>query len=175
MAIDVNNNGRNNLPFVMTGNPETVDDASPYAPGQIGSLFSRGSETFQYVKLDTGATAAAAVAPAANQVVYWKDRDDFLVTNDLAQSAASRNGVAGILRCAATAGYYVFIQKGGLCSVATAGSPAVGDIAVPNSGSAADVTPITAGTAPTYVQVGVYQTTATNSVATVDLKLTENV
>ena len=169
------NDIRNQFVFVSTGNPETVNDATPYAAGQVGALFTRGSETFQYVKFDTGATTAAAVAVAADEIVFWKDRDDFLVTTVANQAAAGRNAVAGVLKYALTPGYHGFIQTGGLSAIKTAGSPAIGDIAVANSGSDADVTPIGIGTAPTHRAVGVYQSTASGGVATVNLLLNENV
>ena len=169
------NNLRNQMAFVATGNPETVDDATAYAPGQLGALLTRGSETFQYVKFDTGATAAAAVTVAAKEIVFWKDADDFLVTTVLNQAPAGRNGVAGVLANAPTPGNYFWMQVGGLASVKTSGSIAAGTQPIANSGSDADVTAEAVGTAPTYRPIGVAQAATSGGNTTVNLTLNDHV
>lgn len=81
-----------------------------YAPGEIGAAYNDQSTGKSYlrVKLDSGATSAtAAGVVAANQLAFWKDRSQNLVTNDKVQAdtgvAGAVNRVAGIFQTAVTA------------------------------------------------------------------------
>jgi hypothetical protein len=153
---------KNHTVFISTGNPATVNDAEPYHPGQLGQRWedrNNGDAEWEYVKLDSGATAATPVGvTAAGQLAFWKDRAKKIVTNDLRFAPEGRNGYAGVIGGAVTAGHHCWIQRGGLQSVvAAAGTYAAGDLVVPNSGTAAAGTVVAAGTAPTHRIVGVAQ------------------
>lgn len=163
------NDGRHQAQWVFTGNPETVNEETDKYPGTLGSYITHNDKTYQRVKLDSG--ASNGIAAANNQVVTWKDSSKFLVTTDLRFSEAGRNAPAGVLHTAVTNGYFCFVQVGGRSNIKTAGSPAAGGLAVVNSGTAADVTPVAEGTAPTHVVVGVYRGAAVSSVAPVNLTL----
>ena len=141
--------------YVDTGDPDTVDVASLYMPGELGHTLSRNDRAYQLVQCDTGATASTGIGVvAAAQLAFWKDRSTYLVTNDLAQSV--RNQVAGIFRAAITAGRFCFVLKAGrsIGVLAASGTYVDGEKAIPNSGTAADMTREAAGTAPTYTEIG---------------------
>jgi hypothetical protein len=117
------------------------------------------------VKLDSGATASSlSGVVAANQLAYWKDKSQYLVTNDSAQALggagiannAFRNFIAGIFRSAVTAGNYCdVLQAGQNISVKTTGSPAVGDNLVGDtSATAAQAATVAAGTQITVMSIG---------------------
>lgn len=138
-----------------TNNPDTFNQATLYAPGQIGQKLPYSSGYYQCVQDDSGNTSANTVGVvAANQLAFWKDPVNYVVTNDLRFSQNGRNGVAGIFRTAVTAGYYCFVlQKGdGISVKCTTG--AVGDSIIANSGTGAAATVVTAGTASTYAPLG---------------------
>ena len=170
------NTHRNQTQWVQSGNPETVNEATALSPGQLGSCITYGGKEYQFVQLDSGATALNTVGVVADkQLAFWKDRTTYLVSNDLRMSQEGRNGVAGVFHTAVTAGYYCFIQKRGISTVASEASNAIGDVAIAYSGTDARVTYITAGTAPTYKIVGQYRTVASANVATVNLALVDDV
>lgn len=159
-------NIRHQTLYVITGNPDTVNEATPYYGGQLGQRVTDtlGRE-YQYVKHDSGATSSTSVGvSAANQLAYWKDRTDYLVTNDSAQAIGGaglgtsnfRNEVAGIYRNAVTAGNYCFVlQRGENINVKSAsGTYVAGDFVVANTGTAADATVVAVGTAPTVKTIG---------------------
>jgi hypothetical protein len=97
--------------YVPTGDPDTVNDASLYAEGELGVAYDWRDRTYQIVKLDSGSTVGAGIAPAANLLLYWKDKPSYRVTTciNAAQggSYGGRTVPAGVLRNAATAGYYI--------------------------------------------------------------------
>jgi len=159
--------------YVITNNPDTVNESTPYMEGQVGQVLNLGEKTYQYVQVDSGATASNTVGVvAANEVAFWKDRTKYIVTNDLRQAVGGRNAIAGIFRNAMTAGYYGFVlQQGDAVSVKSDGGGAAGDIAIANSGTAADVTNITAGSALTYLNLGTIRRVAVASVISVDLNI----
>ena len=163
---------RNQTAWVFTGNPETVNEQTDYAPGQLGSIVTINGKKYQRVQMDSG--SSNGITAADKVVTFWKNSVNSLVTADLRFSEGGRNTPAGVLHCAVTDGYLCFVQKGGRSTIKTGGTPAIGDVAVANSGTAADVTPITAGSAPTYLKVGVYTSTASGSVASIDLMLDDN-
>ena len=100
-----------------------VSEETPYVPGQVGKVLSAASTDgkvprfYQYVKRYTTETLGAlAGAPA-----YWQDCDDFVVTADTATALGGTTNpvVAGVwLGTKPAAGYYGFIQVGGLATVA---------------------------------------------------------
>jgi len=176
--------------WLPTGNPDTTN-ISPTdflgmggQPGQLGTRFQAtpANRAYQRVKLDSGATAATSVGVvAANELAYWKDKANYLVTNDVAQAqggagasnSAFRNFVAGIFRTAVTAGNYCDVLQAGLAiSVKTTGSPAVGDTLVSDtSTSAAQAAAVTAGTAPTCLKIGIATGPAVANVTPCDVDI----
>lgn len=165
--------GGNTINIGASSNLENVDLATLPRPGELGQrVYGSTNKEYQVVQLDSGATAANTVGVAARgQVSYWKDKVNYIVTNDLRQSPEGRNGGAGIFMKANTAGYYTLIQQRGNMSAVVDGAttPAVGDIAIPNSGTNADITKVSAGTAPTYNVVGTYASTQSGGKSSIDL------
>lgn len=163
--------------FVTTGNPDTVNDAvasvtsvgSQYdLAGQLGAVLrtSDGQREYVYVTLDSG-----GITPAANQIVFWKDRSAWTVTNKLGDS--KENEVCGVIRNAATLGNRIFmLRRGRAIAVKFGGAApaASGDSIVPKAGSAVADTDITAaGTAATYVRVGVATAASSGGNVTTDV------
>jgi len=164
--------------YVPTGNPDTVNESSLYAGGELGVAYDWVDRAYQIVKIDSGATAAAGLALAANQLLYWKDKANYLVTNNYkqAQGASIANGwtnnVAGILRNAATVGYYIHMLIRGRNIAVKAGTGTVGSRLRANvSTPVADAYGEAIGTAPVYKEIGVVKTATdgTNVYADVDL------
>lgn len=168
----------------------------------IGAIGSRvilttpgpGSKEYQLCQIDSGATSATPTgAIAQGQLMYWKNRLTYTVTNDVRFSdmynGTARNGVqsvAGVLvtptansvaSLNAVPGDFVFLQTKGRCTVilSAQASPGLGDFAVPNnSATVPQISNSAVGTAPGDTLVGRYASaTVTNSVATVDLQLPE--
>jgi hypothetical protein len=134
--------------FVQTGNPTTVNDVAPYAPGQVGSYLPDSDRLYQYVKTDSNA------APAAALVAFWKDKTNYIVTTVLADANGGvgdgRNFVAGIFMNSVTAGSYGYILKEGKgVNVKCASSPTAGDLLIANTGTNSDATSVAVGSAPT--------------------------
>lgn len=174
------NNNQNPTAYVYTGNPATVNTTTLYKPGELGSRLVADGKEWQLVQLDSGATAATSVGVvAATQVAFWKQKSIYLVTNDLVQSGAStggtadRNLVAGVFPAAITAGNYCYVQQQGAATVlaASGGTWADAVVAIANSGTAADITSIAAGTAPTYIPLGVVRSGRASTTVTVDLNI----
>lgn len=155
--------------YVVTGNPDTVNQSAAYPDtGQLGQRLEVNTNTYQYVQVDSGANQGTI---AAGDLAYWKDRSTFLVTKDIAQSNGGRNNVAGIFRNAMTLGYYGYVlQRGDAISVKSDGSGAEGGIAISDS-SNARVTPVTAGTAPTYQPLGKIRGAAAGGFISVDVNI----
>lgn len=117
-------------PWLPTGNPDTTNisptdfNSMGGQPGSLGLTFEAGNpaRTYQRVVLDSGATSATpSGAVAANDLLYWKDKSNYIVTNDsrFAMGGASgttvyRSYSAGVLRLAATPGYIVDLCQRGL-------------------------------------------------------------
>ena len=165
--------------YITTGNPDTLNDSSLYREGELGQAVDYVDRSYQIVRCDSGAVAAAAGAVAANQVAFWKDKDLYLVTNNSAQAIggqttnAWRNQVAGIFRAAITAGNYCCIlQRGDNYAVKSDGNGGIGQTAIANSGTSQDVTNVAVGTASTYQVVGIMRTTPAGGNVNVDLQIT---
>jgi hypothetical protein len=117
--------------WVQSGDPTTVNDASPHAKGQLGgvvrvknsTLFSPGNANRPYMYVQRSATDT--VTPAVGQIAYWKDLDTFVVTTDVSDSISGTLGVvAGFFPSASlVAGNYGFIQVGGVGPVLLKTSP----------------------------------------------------
>lgn len=181
------NTNRDQTLYIQTGNPDTwslAPETTTSTPssvvrrvmGELGKAYDANDHTYQRVQLDSGATASNAVGVvAANQLAFWKDRANYIVTNDkrfalfggIANSFG--NNVAGIFRSAVTAGYYCDIlirgRKIPVTSTANlaAGMQAVADVTA--STAYADG-PIAVGVAITYLPIGVCVTTSTGAAGT---------
>ena len=166
--------------YVETGNPDTVNSAALYAAGELGVAYDWVDRAYQVVKLDSGATAAAGVLPAANQLLYWHNRSQYIVTNALnaAQGglAAARNEVAGILRNAATAGYYIHMLIRGrnipILQTDGAAGMAIGDWVIGHATTTAQVTHTNIATPPVTKAVGTAASIGTATLVNVDVDLT---
>lgn len=180
--------------WLPTGNPDTTNiSATDFnslggQPGSLGAEFEAtpADRSYQRVQLDSGATASTSVGVvAANQIAYWKDKSQYLVTNDVAQANAAnmqgvamansgfRNFIAGIFRSAVTAGRFCdILQRGRNINVKTTGTVNAGDYVVSDtSTSAAQGVAVTAGTAPTCRTVGVCSIAAAANIAQVDVDI----
>jgi hypothetical protein len=155
---------------------------------------SPGSKEYQLCQIDSGATSATPTgAIAQGQLMYWKNRSAYLVTNDVRFSdtynGTTRNGVqsvAGVLVTPTTGatgvpavpGDWVFLQTKGRCNLILSQelSPALGDFAVPFNADAThpQIAKTAVGSAPADTVVGRFMSaTVTNNVAQVDLQLPE--
>jgi len=98
--------------YFQSGNPDnlavslaaagTPGDFGNYAPGQLGRGNFIGDRVYVPVILDSGAVAANPVgAVLANQVAFWKNKENRIVTNDHRQAimpTAQHASVAGVFR-----------------------------------------------------------------------------
>ena len=120
MAIQIWNPGS----FVATGDPSTVDEATPFQPGQLGTvvavkhstLFSVGSapRVFQYILRD--ATDGTTLVTNGG-VAHWVDYDAFSVTQDESEQLGGTGAwhQAGVFFAAKpTVAQYGFIQVAGI-------------------------------------------------------------
>ena len=92
----------------IVGHKWTVDkdEALLLSDTAIGTLY--GGD-YQYVRFKSVVSGTFT----RGKIVYWDDRDNFIVTVD---APADARDVAGLLLATQTAGRYGFIQNGGLCS-----------------------------------------------------------
>lgn len=166
--------------YVQTGNPDTVNETTPYFAGQIGQSYDLNDRAYQYVQVDSGATSSlSAGAPAATKLAYWKDRSQYLVTTDsrfgLLGGAANsfRNNVAGVFMGSITPGNYGFIlQRGRAISVKEAGSATGGMVLISDtSTTACQGLGVAINTAPNCVQLGVVRTATSGSTCTADIDI----
>lgn len=156
----------NGNPLTWHGNVEGLNGSGLLEPGELGGVLPWQGHQFQLVKMDSGATSATTTGiPAAGQLAFWKDRSNYLVTNDVrfADSALipagqfprdGRDSVAGVIEMAVVGGEQFFVHQKGSSNVKTTSSPAPGDVFVANSGTAADATTTAAGTAPAGLALG---------------------
>lgn len=182
--------------WLPTGNPDTTNIAATDftsmggQPGSLGIRFeaSPPDRAYQRVQLDSGATSATSVGVvAANQLAYWKDKSQYIVTNDVNQANAAnmggvawansgfRNFVAGIFRSTVTAGRYCdILQRGRNISVKTTGTPVQGDTLVSDtSTSTAQAATVTGGTAPTCKPIGIVSGAVVANVTPCDVDIPE--
>lgn len=155
---------RNDGIFLPRANPDLTNDTPLYAGGELGQLSTWNNRLYRRVKLDSGATAATpAGAVAANQLAFWKDKTNAIVTNNsvAAQGGlvanAWRNFVAGVFRTAVTPGNYCDILVWGLnIPVKITGAGSIGQIAQADDGATtASIESVAVGTAPGYQSLGV--------------------
>lgn len=178
--------------WMPTGNPDTTNISSTDfnnlggQPGSLGQKFDYDNRVYQRVQLDSGVGASNPVgAAAANQLAYWKDKDNYIVTNDRRQTMATigsgtivsaggyRNFVAGIIRNAATGGYYIdVLKKGKAINCVDGGNTfAIGETVIAEDDSIAAVDRIAVGTAPTYQRIGIARGAAAGGVVSVDVDI----
>ena len=168
--------GRINQTFYLGpfSGPDTFNASTLFKPGELGSQFQVSGKAYQVVQLDSGATAASTSGvTAAGQLAFWKDRVNYIVTNDKTQAIGgptasnARNAYAGVFQLAATAGNYVMVQQRGQSAAAlvtNSGTAAIGDMLVPDVGTAPGVLVVAQGTAPGTNVVG--RATAATSTTT---------
>lgn len=164
------NNIRQQGVYMQSGDPETVSDAAPYAPGQLGTTCTviqptrtpagveeGRAKTYQYVQTDS----SMSVAPFKGALAFWANRARYLVTTD----PTNLNALAGVFQndeatAPITKGHFCYIQKGGpgsvkfldasaLTAATTAGRVPIG------SATAGKATLMAANTAPTNTPLGV--------------------
>lgn len=108
--------------WVSTGDPTTVNEATPYSLGQLGTVVymknstlinvGLGPKIYQYVKLKAAATAGVGFR------VIWDDYDNYVVTTVGTGTAVNFGKFAGVTPSATlSAGNYGFIQVGGVAPV----------------------------------------------------------
>ena len=118
--------------------PGTANDATAKAP--LGTLFRYKGNIFRYVKFDSGTDV---VASAKYGVAHWllagldPTNGLFTVTSDYSSGLAGINSVAGIFGAVLTTGNYTWIQVGGVATVTSNVSTAIGDSMI---GSSVDLT-----------------------------------
>ena len=163
-----------------TGNPDTYNSATLYVPGQLGQAYDVNDRAYQCVQLDSAATASSVTGiVAVNELAFWKDRSQYLVTNDPSQclfggvANSYRNNVAGIFRTAVTAGNFCnVLQRGRNINVKEAGSATAGMTLCANpSSTAADALGTAIATASPTQQIGVVVTATAANVAVADVDI----
>lgn len=178
--------------WLPTGNPDTTNISSADfnalggQPGSLGQKFDFNDRVYQRVTIDSGVSASTSVGIiAANQLAYWKDKDNYLVTNDRAQTMAPlgsgtivsgggyRNFVAGVFRNAATSGYSTdILKKGDAINMIDGGNSfAVGETVIAEDDTAAAVDRVAVGTAATFQRLGIARGAASGGVVSVDVDI----
>lgn len=155
---------------VALSSPAVPGSNIPYAPGDLGVTFEYQDKAYTVVILDSGATSANTVgAPAANMLLFWKNKANRIVTNDYRQSIAPTApgvAVAGVLRNTpavplGTGGNLICMMIRGYGVTVKAGTCAIGAIMANTSANTASA--VTATT--TLQQIG--QALAADSAGTV--------
>lgn len=166
--------------YVITANPDTINTSSLYRPGELGVAYDYNDRAYQVVKVDSGVSASTGPGVvAANQLAFWKDRSQYLVTNDAAQARYGGvansycNNVAGVFRNAATSGNYTHIlQRGRNIAVKEAGSATAGmTLEATPAATTAGATGIAVGTQNTYQKIGVVRTATAANVCFADVDI----
>jgi hypothetical protein len=170
------NVNRSLVPFLgQTGNPDTaVETSTPgYAGGDLGTAWDYNNRTYMKVTLAAGSNAGAA-----NQLCFWADRANYIVTNVSTQAnlggvaTSFRNNVAGIIRGTVPpgAGFFILI-RGYNIPVKEAGAAAGGMLLTANTGTNADALGTAVATYPGTQVIGVVvsATTGGNCGADIDI------
>jgi len=181
------NNIRNQPLYLVSGDPESENNASLLYPGALGSRItikqpgppgSPGAEdyrfkTYQLVQTDS----TMAVNPFKGAVAWWSDKTKYLVTTD--PTKLGRGRVAGVFQNAITPGNFGCIQTQGPALVkfvdAPTTNPTVAGLYVIPSATAGKADCLAAATAPTYPELGLSAGAydAVNAQAVVDLNVPE--
>ena len=170
--------------WIANGNPDTWYSTeaytSSYAAGDMGTLIENNDRSYQRAYLDSGATSATTSgAVAANQLLYWKDRSKYIVTNDVRfalfndTALSFRNNVAGVARAAVPAGSHFWcLQRARQINVKEAGSATAGmTLIASTSTTAADALGVAINTAPNCLTLGVVYTATANNVCVADVDI----
>lgn len=182
--------------FMPNATADKTNAPTPlYAPGELGAIFSDQNVggVYRRVLLDSGATSGTSVgAVAAGQIAFWKDRTNFIVTNDKNQCDVGPSGainrVAGIFQLAVTAApgvtgsdgqpqsYYtdLVVQKKAM-QVAATGTLVAGAVAIVDTTAnvARAISAATVTTAPISQVIGTFTsaTLASGNFGTVDVNI----
>jgi len=162
---------------------ERINTSTLYKPGELGSqIQTPNGKAYQLIQVDSGATAAtgAGHVPQAGDLAFWKNKANYIVTNDRVQAVGgvtnSRNMVAGVFNsitegvagsASVTPGYYgVIQQRGQHVGVLTSASTVTAGLAliVSSSSTVPDATNSAIGVAPLTPVVGI--ATAANGAVT---------
>jgi hypothetical protein len=153
-----------------------VNEQTQYKPGELGVRVATGTGLmYQKVQLDSGVLSAAT----KGQLVYWKDKANYIVTNNnlfAGGTSAARNFIAGVITPTAgvTAGYYTWVQQQGPCTFLKTDSvtSAVGDsyIGSATTGNATNAS-ATLGTAPPTQLIGTATEVSTGTSHSADLAI----
>lgn len=186
------NTSRTQPIWLPSGNPDTTNiPAADFTSmggqeGSLGQKFDYNDRVYMRLKLDSGATVSTPTGiPAVNQLLYWKDKDQYIVTNDRRQTMAPlgsgtivsgggyRNFVAGVLRNAATPGSYIdALKKGDAINLLDGGNTfAVGETVIAEDDTVAAADRIAVGTAPTFQRLGIARGAASGGVVSVDVDI----
>jgi hypothetical protein len=173
-------------PFMPQGTPALTLALTPmYAPGELGCAFNDQTtgRTYLRVRVDPAATVLTG------QLAFWKDRANFIVTNDKAQAdvgtAGAINRVAGIFGVAVpsvsgngtdgqTLYYIVDLIIVGQNVPVVANTALVGAYATVDTTGSTNRVLFTTGvsTAPVSQVVGIFRsTTITSTLGTLDINL----
>ncbi len=178
--------GSQTIHIGRTGDLETMNftAANDPSPGEIGqAIYAANDRAYQKVNLDSGATSATSRGVVADgHLAYWKDKVNYLVTNDIAQAIGAedatqdnkRNNVAGVFVEAVDAGNICLIQqRGNHPNVFSDGGGdfIVGEECIPGDTTNADIDRLAGGTAATHTVVGLVSAVESASRTAVDLQL----
>jgi hypothetical protein len=175
--------------WVSTGNPETVDDTNPYAPGMLGSKVTVKTpgpggtpsteqyrdKTFMYVQGDS----TMSVAPFRGAVMWWADKTRYRVTTS--PTTLGRGRVAGIYKKVGgptSKGNFFFIQTEGPSIVKMVDAPtspvdATGKFIVPSTTPGKADCIVTAPTTPILgYSAGTYDAAAAEYIVDLDVPST---
>lgn len=162
------NNVTNQIQYVSSGDPETVDDTIDRYPGQLGSeitvkqpgqLNAPGATGEEYrdkrykrIQVDS----SASVSPFRGAVAWWAHEVKYLVTTNPA--TLGRNRVAGVFQNAIGLGHFGYILIGGPGTVkfldAPTAVPSIAGQQVIPSATAGKADAIAAGTATGWTVIG---------------------
>lgn len=175
--------------WLPTGNPDTTNISPTDLASQGGRLGAIGvqfeaanpARSYQRVIVDSGATAATpAGIVAVGDLMYWRDKSTYTVTNDSrfamagASNTAYRNYVAGIAMVAGTAGYAIDVcQRGQSIPCADGGNTfAAGEHVFPEATTTdSAVDRVAAGTACPDQQLGTARGAAAGGLVNVDIDI----
>ena len=133
--------------YLQSGDPETENTPTLYAPGLLGARFtviqpsratpgteSGRSKRYQIIRTDSTMT----VAPFLGAVAWWSDKTQYLVTTNAAATGGGRGRVAGIFQNAITPGNFGCVQVEGPAMVKFVDAPtatpdATGKFVIPSA------------------------------------------
>lgn len=155
------NRKRDQIQYVSTGDPSTVDSPTALYPGQLGGIYTdNNGDEWRYVLGDS----TMSVAPFPGATLWWSDRANFKVTT----AATNRGQVAGCIPVfqkdsttrvpSKSKGNYFFVQRGGTGVIkfvdAPVAAPTAAGLFVIPSATTGKADCLAAGTAATYPPIG---------------------